>query len=240
MALAVLACAPAVATAPPCRALVFEGSRFTICSFDARTQDVRLFRAGRDGAALRGFAALEQELGSRAARLRFAMNAGMFAPDFRPVGLYVENGVTLHPVNRADGDGNFTLKPNGVFWAGAQGDVHVETTDAFVAGHRKTVWATQSGPMLVIGGVLHPKIAVDGPSRNIRNGVGVRDAGTAYFVISEDVVSFGRMARLFQTQLHCADALYFDGTISSIWVPALKRQDSAYALGPMVAVFDRK
>ncbi|HEX4292827.1 MAG TPA: phosphodiester glycosidase family protein [Rhizomicrobium sp.] len=218
--------------------MTFEGSAFTVCAFDARTQDMRLFWAGRDGAPLRSFAALGQ--GGRAARLRFAMNAGMYAPDFQPVGLYVENGAILHPVNTQNGDGNFALKPNGVFWAGAQGDVHVETTEAFVANHRRAIWATQSGPMLVINGTLHPKIAVDGPSRNIRNGVGVGDARTAYFVISDDAVSFGRMARFFQTQLHCANALYFDGTISSVWVPALNRQDHAYELGPMVAVFDRK
>ena len=33
----------------------------------------------------------------------------------------------------------------------------------------KTLWATQSGPMLVIGGVLNPQIQDDGPSLHVRN-----------------------------------------------------------------------
>ena len=39
--------------------------------------------------------------------------------------LYVENGVQAHRLNRADGPGNFHLKPNGVFWQSADDEVHV-------------------------------------------------------------------------------------------------------------------
>jgi uncharacterized protein YigE (DUF2233 family) len=224
----------------PCRHVSFEAAMFLVCGFDARKQDLKLFWTARNGEPLRGFAALEQSLGGGARRLRFAMNAGMYAPDFRPVGLYVENGVARHSINLRDGDGNFALKPNGVFWIDRLGGAHVETSDTFVARRRSALWATQSGPMLVVNGMLHPKIAADGPSRNIRNGVGIRDADTAFFVISESEVSFGRIARFFLTILHCSNALYFDGAISSLWAPALNREDRAHELGPMVAVFNRR
>jgi uncharacterized protein YigE (DUF2233 family) len=88
----------------------------------------------------------------------------------------------------------------------------------------------------VLDGELHPKFDADGPSRLIRNGVGVKDPRTAYFVISEDAVSFGRFARFFRDALGCADALYLDGTVSSLWHPAAERQDAYTGLGPMLVV----
>jgi uncharacterized protein YigE (DUF2233 family) len=76
-------------------------------------------------------------------------------------------------------------------------------------------------------------------SQRIRNGVGVRDAHTAIFVISDDPVSFSDFARLFRDALSCPDALYFDGAISDVFVPALKRADRRSTVGPLVAVFAR-
>jgi uncharacterized protein YigE (DUF2233 family) len=158
----------------------------------------------------------------------------MYDEDGAPVGLYVAEGETVKRVNRNKGPGNFHLLPNGVFAVDAKGQVSVTATPEYKSAG--TRWATQSGPMLVIGGKLHPKFDADGPSRLIRNGVGVKDPQTAYFVISEDGVSFGRFARLFRDALGCADALYLDGTVSSLWHPAADRQDAYSGLGPMIAV----
>jgi len=38
---------------------------------------------------------LPQSLGEHPGRLLFAINAGMYHPDYRPVGLYIENGREL-------------------------------------------------------------------------------------------------------------------------------------------------
>ena len=94
--------------------------------------------------------------------------------------------------------------------------------------------------MLVIDGELHPRFAEDGASRFVRNGVGLRDAHTAYFVISSGMVSFGRFARFFRDELHCRDALFLDGTVSSLWAPSIGRSDDNHELGPMVVVLDRR
>ena len=102
------------------------------------------------------------------------------------------------------------------------------------------MWATQSGPMLVIEGALHPAIQDDGSSRLIRNGVGVRGARIAVFVISDDPVSFGKFARLFRDDLGCANALFLDGTVSSLWAPELNRKDAVAPLGPMVVALGRR
>lgn len=88
--------------------------------------------------------------------------------------------------------------------------------------------------MLVIDGRLHPAIEPDGQSRFIRNGVGIAPDGTPVFVISEEAVSFGKLARLFRDELRCGNALYLDGSVSSLWDPANHRMDSFSAIGPMV------
>jgi prepilin-type processing-associated H-X9-DG protein len=94
--------------------------------------------------------------------------------------------------------------------------------------------------MLVIDDKLHPAFEHDGRSRFVRNGVGIAPDGTPVFAISEDAVSFGKFARLFRDELKCRNALYFDGSVSSLWDPANHRMDSFAALGPMVVAFAPK
>lgn len=233
--------APAPRAAPAaaaCEQRSFEGSAFTICRYDKRRDRIELVLDGPH-APLRSFAALEQQLGPRTQRLRFAMNAGMYGEDGYPIGLYVEDGRGRHPINRQRGPGNFHMLPNGVFIVTADGSVAVVPSDRYdPASHPR--WATQSGPMLVIDGRLHPGIQDNGPSLHIRNGVGVDSESTAWFVISDDAVSFGRMARFFRDVLHCPNALYLDGSVSSLWDRPAGRRDSNAELGPMVAIFERE
>jgi len=195
-----------------------------------------LFLDGRSG-PLRSFEALEARLGGEARALRFAMNAGMYDEQGGPIGLYVENGVKRHRLNLRSGPGNFHLQPNGVFAVDDRGRVSIASSKLFSRRSRPVRWATQSGPMLLIGGRLHPRFDADGPSRLVRNGVGVAGSGTAWFAISKEGVSFGRFARLFRDELGCTDALFLDGTVSSLWDPGAGRRDSYSSLGPMIAVF---
>jgi uncharacterized protein YigE (DUF2233 family) len=195
-----------------------------------------LFLDGSSG-PLRGFEALAARLGGETGRLRFAMNAGMYDDEGRPIGLYVEDGVRRRRLNLRAGPGNFHLLPNGVFAVDDRGRVSVTPSRLFPRARRPVRWATQSGPMLLIGGKLHPRFDADGPSRLVRNGVGVAGSGTAWFAISEEGVSFGRFARLFRDELGCTDALYLDGTVSSLWDPGAGRRDGYSSLGPMIAVF---
>jgi uncharacterized protein YigE (DUF2233 family) len=131
------------------------------------------------------------------------------------------------------------MLPNGVFSEDADGRLHIDTTQAFMARRAKPRWATQSGPMLLIAGMLHPQITNNGPSRNIRNGVCLGDQSHAFFAISEDPVSFGKLARLFRDAFNCRDALYLDGFASSLWLPSARRMDNRAPLGPVVIVTNR-
>jgi len=234
IALAFAVLATAAGATPICSDQVFEDSRFTVCPFDSRHEALRLVWKDEHGHALRGFAGLAPR------HVRFAMNAGMYQQDGTPLGLYVEDGKRLRPLNLRDAaGGNFYMKPNGVFSVKPNGAMRIEPSDEFALRSDTPRWATQSGPLLVIGGKLHPQITEDGPSKNLRNGVGLRDARHAYFVISDDPVSFGKLARLFRGRLGCPDALYFDGGVSSAWIPSRHRLDDAVPLGPMVIVSDR-
>ena len=220
----------------PCRALTFEGDPFTVCSAEAGQNKVFLSLRSPAGKPHRRLSMLKTNLGEAATNVRFAMNAGMFDSKQAPIGLYVENGRQLKAINTRDGFGNFHLKPNGVFWIGDDDRLHVTATDTYVAQKPAAKWATQSGPMLVIDGKLHPQISHDGDSRYVRNGVGVTDTGDALFVISDAPVSFGKLARLFRDELKTRNALYFDGAVSALWAPSLNRLDAGRDLGPMVVV----
>jgi uncharacterized protein YigE (DUF2233 family) len=131
------------------------------------------------------------------------------------------------------------MQPNGVFFVDAERRARIFTTADYAASGVQPVWATQSGPMLVIGGALNRQFGQDGDSRYVRNGVGVHD-GLTYFVISEEPLSFGKFARFFRDALKCEDALYLDGAVSSLWVPAIGRRDADHAIGPMVVVSARR
>jgi uncharacterized protein YigE (DUF2233 family) len=222
----------------PCTEQRFEGAAFMVCRFDARRQELRLASTDADGKTMRSLSALAQSLGQDRRRVRFAMNAGMFNAMGEPIGLYVERGQQRHALSLSDGPGNFHLMPNGVFYQDNGGGLHIDTSDAYAAHAEPVQWATQSGPMLVIDGALHPRFQQNGASRFVRNGVGVRDAHTAFFVISQGSVSFGRFARFFRDRLNCNNALFLDGAVSSLWAPSLNRMDGGLPIGPMIVALD--
>ena len=60
------------------------------------------------------------------------------------------------------------------------------------------------------------------------------------FVISGAPVNFDEFARLFRDELKCPDALFLDGTVSSLHSAALKRSDFHIDLGPLIGVTARK
>lgn len=221
-----------------CRKTRFEGDGFTVCTYDPATETLELVSQGAAG-PVGGFDRLRTFLGRNARRVAFAMNAGMYTTDQRPLGLWIERGQRLEPLNTRGGAGNFYLKPNGVFWTDAEGRPHITETAALAAGTLRPRWATQSGPLLVADGEFNPHIQPNGASLYVRNGVGVKD-GKALFAISDAPVSFGRFARFFRDGLGCADALYLDGDVSSLWAPLLAREDGRAGLGTFVVVLRRR
>ena len=219
-----------------CQTVRFENMPFTYCS-TAAGDDLRLFLNGADGQPYGGFRAVDAALSDKGQHLAFAMNAGMFQPDQSPVGLYIEDGVEAHKIITGDGPGNFGLLPNGVFCIGDK--LRVIESRAFAAKPPKCRYATQSGPMLVIDGQLHPAFRADSTSYHVRNGVGVSaDGKTAWFVISAGTVNFDQFARFFRDVLRAQNALYFDGSVSRMAVRDLGRSGGGFAVGPIVGLVE--
>ncbi|MEP7455171.1 phosphodiester glycosidase family protein [Phyllobacterium sp. SB3] len=219
--------------------MTFENVDSIICEIDLRSHHIELARADADGkpyGSLKAFLAAQ----SQDARPILAMNAGMYEQDLSPVGLYVEDGKETGSLTTDNGEGNFFLKPNGVFFIGKDGTPGILETGAFAAGTPEVRIATQSGPMLVINGQVHSRFEPNGTSRFIRNGIGLRDANTIVLAISMAPVSFGSFARLFKDGLGCDNALYFDGTISAISNDKKTLIGGIDPVGPIIAVFEQR
>lgn len=209
-------------------------SRFTTIRVDARTERIELFLRDDAGHPFKHFDQLKSWLAGKNKQLLFAMNAGMYQEDLSPLGLFVQDGKQVSRLNLSDGTGNFYLKPNGVFFISESGPGIVESTE-FPSHAQGVRLATQSGPLLVHKGVLHPSINAVSTSRLVRNGVGV-SGNTIMFVISEQPVNFYELATYFRDELHCADALYLDGVVSSLYSTDLKRNDHRADLGPIIGI----
>lgn len=223
------------AGAVECRDLTEGPNRFTICEATA-TEDIRLFLRDQTGTVLGSFGRVDQSLSAQGARLIFAMNAGMYHQDRSPVGLYVQDGKQEMRLVPNAGPGNFGLLPNGVFCV-RQGRADVIETLAFQADPPACTHATQSGPMLVIDGQLHPRFLRDSTSRYVRNGVGTSaDGQRVVFAISRNPVSFHEFGSLFRDRLDLPNALYFDGKVSRLYAPAIGRDDMGFLMGPIVGI----
>ncbi len=223
--------------AAECRDVTYKAEDYTVCEVDMAQEDLRLFlNHPETGAPLGSFTNVKKLLKREGRALDFAMNAGMYHTDRRPVGHYVEAGAQLAPVITRDGPGNFGLLPNGVFCI-REGRADVYETKRYVKAKPACVFASQSGPMLVIDGALHPRFLKHSDSRYVRNGVGTSGDGTrAWFVISEGPVTFHQFGTFFKDALEVPQALYFDGNISRLYAPDIDRYDGGFPMGPMVGV----
>lgn len=212
-----------------------EGKRVTVCRVNIRKEKLQLFHRDENGQPFKRFERLSSWLQKRGEKLVFAMNAGMYHGDFSAVGLSVSDGKQLTPLNTNNGEGNFFLKPNGVFLVTEKGAQIIESSE-YPKLRERVIIATQSGPMLVQNGMFHPAFKAGSVNQLFRNGVGVPSPDVALFAISDAPLNFHDFATLFRDKLHCPNALFLDGTISSLHSTELKRSDFRMDLGPILGV----
>jgi uncharacterized protein YigE (DUF2233 family) len=208
-------------------------SNFITHQVDISISNLKLYWKNDDGEIYGSFKNLKDGIESKGQKLVFAMNAGMYQKDQSPQGLFIENGVEKHKINRVENAyGNFYLQPNGVFYWDKQGKASIVKTSDFKAD---TIikYATQSGPMLLIDGEYHPALKKGSTNMHIRNGVGILPNGNVLFAISKQKVNFYDFATLFK-QMGCKNALYLDGFVSKCYLPANGANDLGGAFGVII------
>ena len=201
---------------------------------DPQKQDLELYWKDDSGAIFRSIQRLKDQLDRKHKKLVFAMNGGMFKADNSPVGLFIQNGRIIAPLDTASGNGNFYLKPNGVFYITTDNKAGICTTAEFPAGVRIR-FATQSGPMLLINGAFHPAFKQGSANLNIRNAVGLLPDNKLLFAISRVPVNFYDFADFFR-QRGCQNALYLDGFVSKMYLPEKALVQTDGDLGVLIGV----
>jgi len=190
-------------------------NRFVSYTTDAA--EIVFYWKDDNGQPLRSIQNLKSRIEGNNRQLLFAMNAGMYTPDNAPLGLYIENRKMYKRLNTASGSGNFHMTPNGVFYITKKNKAFICTTPDFSdPAHVK--FATQSGPMLLIDGEIHPAFKQGSVNLNIRNGVGILPDNRVVFVISKQEINFYDFAAYFKG-LNCKNALYLDGFVSRAYIP---------------------
>jgi len=212
--------------------LLLSDSRFISHHVYPGEKRLRLVWQDELGQPYRHFQSVKSALAKQGRVVRFAMNAGIFQEDLKPLGLYIENGVIQQRLSRRQsGYGNFYLQPNGVFLLKADGQAEIVETGVY-EHHDDIQFATQSGPMLLVNGKVNPKFNPESSSLKIRNGVGVLSDGSLVFALSRSFIRFYDFAEYFKS-LGCQQALYLDGSISRVYLPEKGiEQDGVF--GPMI------
>ena len=148
-------------------------------------------------------------------RVQMAMNGGIYDKAYEPLGLYIENGEQIKPLNCASGGGNFFIRPGGVFWLKGQ-RAGITPINKFKPSPEIT-YAVQSGPMLIENGAINWRLKPSASSRKLRNGVGIDKQGRVVFMLSKRETNFYDFACYAQSKLHVRQMLYLDGTISKMY-----------------------
>ena len=163
---------------------------------DPQRERIVMYWQKEDGKAWGSLRALLADIDHNG-QVQMAMNGGIYDKAYAPLGLYIEKGRQLTPLNRASGGGNFFIRPGGVFYL------------------RR--YAVQSGPMLIENGKINWRLKPSASSRKLRNGVGITGDGKVVFMLSARETNFYDFACYAQSRLNVRQMLYLDGTISKMY-----------------------
>jgi len=190
---------------------------FLTYEVNPRKQDLELFWKDDKGQTLKSIQNLKNWLERKNKTLLFAMNAGMYKVDNTSLGLFIQDQKIITPLNTRAATGNFYWKPNGIFYIDTENNAAICKTENFI-NNGKVKYATQSGPMLVFDGKIHPEFKQGSTNLNIRNGVGILPNNNVVFVMSKKEVNLYDFAKYFK-ELGCKNALSFDGFVCRTYLP---------------------
>lgn len=184
---------------------------------DPKSQHICFYWKNDSDTIIRSIRNLKTYVESKNEELVFAVNGGMYNTDRYPQGLFIQDSKLITSLDTISGEGNFYLKPNGVFYI-TESNVPVICITENFADSKGVKYATQSGPILLINGQIHPAFIQGSKNLHIRNGVGILPDGKVVFVMSKVKVNFYDFATCFQS-LGCKNALYLDGYVSRTYLP---------------------
>ena len=200
---------------------------------DLHKQSLQFYWKDNSGKVINNFRKLKQNLQKQNKKLVFAMNGGMYLKDYSPQGLYIEHGKILKHIDSVQNAyGNFYMQPNGIFYINYNNKAFVCQSNKFI--NENILFATQSGPMLIINGVMHPRFIKGSKNLNIRNGVGILPNGKIMFAMSKQKINFYDFALFFQSY-GCKNALYLDGFVSRTYLPEKHWEDLGGRFGVIIA-----
>jgi uncharacterized protein YigE (DUF2233 family) len=205
---------------------------------DPARQDIQFYWKDDKGNILGSIQKLKNYIESKHKTLLFATNGGMYTRTQAPQGLFIQHNKILASLDTSvGGNGNFYLKPNGVFYLTDNNKAVVcKTTDFKYNAQIK--YATQSGPMLVVDGAIHPAFKEGSSNLNIRNGIGILPDNKIVFAMSKKEINFYDFALYFK-KLGCNNALYLDGFVSKTYLPEKNWIQTDGNFGVMIGVTEK-
>lgn len=208
--------------------------RFITYIVNPKKQNIQFYWKNEKGENFKNAENLKIWLKKQQNELLFATNGGMYKKDNSPQGLYIENKIKKNEIDTASGNGNFYLKPNGIFYITINKTPNISLTTDFI-DKGKIKYATQSGPMLVINGEIHTAFKENSTNLNIRNGVGILPNDKIVFAMSKKEINFYEFAQYFKS-LGCKNALYLDGFVSRTYLPEKKWEQTDGNFGVIIGV----
>ena len=182
-----------------------EDDRFVSYIVNPKKQNLEFFWKKEKGEHFKNAENLISWLKNKNKKLLFSTNGGMYKKDNSPQGLFIEDKIVKSEIDTSNGNGNFYLKPNGVFYLTTDKNPIICKTEDFV-NNGMIKYATQSGPMLVINGEIHTAFKKNSTNLNIRNGVGILPNNQIVFAISKKEINFYDFAEYFKN-IGCKNAL---------------------------------
>ena len=211
---------------------------FAVCQIDLRKDALAMYWKSPTGQVYGSLDMLDASLRKEGKKVICGTNGGIFDKKQKPLGLYIEHGAQMHPLNlRRQAYGNFYLQPNGVFVV-YRGRAEVVTTDVYLekpdAEKRLIAFANQSGPILLQDGQLNPLFSRSSTNTTLRNAVCVRSPVSVLLVTARNPITFYDFAHVLKDRFACQSALYLDGTLSTFF-PS-RRTAYEQPLGVLIAV----
>lgn len=197
-----------------------EDERFVTFIVNPKKHNIEFYWKNEKGENFKNVENLKLWLTKKKKELIFGTNGGMYKKDNSPQGLYIENGKKEMEIDTTKGNGNFYLKPNGIFYISKEKKPGICLTEKFIE-NKNMNFATQSGPMLVIDGNIHPAFQKNSVNLNIRNGIGILPNNEILFAMSKEEINFYEFAEYFK-KMGCKNALYLDGFVSRTYLPEKK------------------